>query len=592
MLSLLSLLSSSSVNNNNDDDMAAAQGLVNITLGKLLLSVLPLVALAAVSAKLGLQLTSPLLVGSLRTFLQLSLLGAILTPIFTRGNLPVVIVYIVLMLLVAAHEAAARSLYSFEGLRGAILAALVVNVCGLALFSFGFVLQPTPLWNPQYVIPIVGMLLGNCINGVSLAMNSFLTSLAQSGAEVELLQAFGATTAEAAARPTREAVRTGALPLLNSMAVIGLVSIPGMMTGQILGGTPAAMAARYQMMICYLIAAATLGTILTEVWLAHQVLFRGERLFVECLVKRPAPLSFVASVSATLGSLWIFLSSNDGSDKLPERSPLHHSTSSLSTTTMSTSSSSRGSLQVHSLSKGDGRHSSNVSHGLSNGMNGRAPPPRLELRHLSRTLRTETGPRQLFSDVSVVVDAGDMMAVVGPSGVGKSQLLRLVAGLTTGGGDLLLNGQSMTSFGSLTHWRRQVRYVCQAKVDIPGTPQEFLRKVTNLACWKSSNTKGMPSYDDMWAETTQLMLRWGLDTSAIQSEWKHLSGGEAQRCYLAMAVASRPAVLLLDESTSALDMESKTSVEGSLVRLAAERGIAILWITHDPDLMDRLGQGL
>jgi ABC-type iron transport system FetAB ATPase subunit len=173
--------------------------------------------------------------------------------------------------------------------------------------------------------------------------------------------------------------------------------------------------------------------------------------------------------------------------------------------------------------------------------------------------------------------------------VGKSQLLRLVAGLTAGGGELLLNGQAMTSLGSLTHWRRQVRYVCQTKVDIPGTPLEFLRKVTNLASWKSN--KEMPCYDDMWTETTQLMMHWGLDTFALQAEWKHLSGGEAQRCYLAMAVASRPAVLLLDESTSALDMESKTSVEGSLVRLAAERGIVILWITHDPDLMERLGQG-
>lgn len=92
------------------------------------------------------------------------------------------------------------------------------------------------LSDPQYVIPIVGMLLGNCINGISLAMNAILTSLVESSREIELLLSFGANSYEATARLFREAVRTGAMPQLNSMAIIGIISIPGMMTGQILGG--------------------------------------------------------------------------------------------------------------------------------------------------------------------------------------------------------------------------------------------------------------------------------------------------------------------------------------------------------------------
>jgi putative ABC transport system permease protein len=81
--------------------------------------------------------------------------------------------------------------------------------------------------DPQYVIPIVGMLLGNCINGVSLSLNSILTALVESTREVELLLSFGANSYEATARLFREAVRTGSMPQLNSMAIIGIISIPG-----------------------------------------------------------------------------------------------------------------------------------------------------------------------------------------------------------------------------------------------------------------------------------------------------------------------------------------------------------------------------
>ncbi len=71
------------------------------------------------------------------------------------------------------------------------------------------------------------MLLGNCINGISLALNSLFTSLVECSREVELLLSFGANKNEASSRLVREAVRTGTIPQLNSMAIIGLISIPG-----------------------------------------------------------------------------------------------------------------------------------------------------------------------------------------------------------------------------------------------------------------------------------------------------------------------------------------------------------------------------
>ena len=101
------------------------------------------------------------------------------------------------------------------------------NVTWVSLFAFAIVLQPSPVWDPQYVIPIVGMLLGNCINGISLCLNSMLVSMVDSAREIELLLAFGASPYEASARLLRESIRTGTMPQLNSMAIIGVISIPG-----------------------------------------------------------------------------------------------------------------------------------------------------------------------------------------------------------------------------------------------------------------------------------------------------------------------------------------------------------------------------
>ena len=91
------------------------------------------------------------------------------------------------------------------------------------------------------------------------------------------------------------------------------------------------------------------------------------------------------------------------------------------------------------------------------------------------------------------------------------------------------------------------------------------------------------------ADTKDLLQEWGLGASALDMEWNKLSGGEAQRVYLAVAVASRPAVLIMDESTSALDVVSKQKVERSIERLAAEQGMVVLWITHDEEQMERMG---
>jgi putative ABC transport system permease protein len=101
------------------------------------------------------------------------------------------------------------------------------------------------------------MILGNSLNGIALCLDRFLEHLVSRSAEIELQLAFGATRKEALAIPMRAAVRTGLIPIINAMAVAGIVSLPGMMTGQILAGSPPMQAVAYQIVVMFMIAAAS-----------------------------------------------------------------------------------------------------------------------------------------------------------------------------------------------------------------------------------------------------------------------------------------------------------------------------------------------
>jgi uncharacterized protein (TIGR00245 family) len=91
---------------------------------------------------------------------------------------------------------------------------------------------------PRYAIPLLGMILGNCMTGIALGLDTLTTSLVSRRAGVEAQLMLGATRQEAVAPVTRQALRSALMPTINSMSATGVVSLPGMMTGQILGGVP------------------------------------------------------------------------------------------------------------------------------------------------------------------------------------------------------------------------------------------------------------------------------------------------------------------------------------------------------------------
>ena len=196
---------------------------------------------AVVSRRLKLGVEGALLTAATRASAQLFILAnVLLVPIFNAGNGWIVLCYLFLMILVAAREATVRPSYTYPSMFFDFWACILLAVSMVLTFAIVFVLRPSPWFEPQYLIPVGGMLIGNSINGLSLALGAFLRMTKEQQEVLELRLALGATKWEAVLPFVRSSLEAGLTSNLNQMATTGIVSIPGMMTGQILGGQPPA----------------------------------------------------------------------------------------------------------------------------------------------------------------------------------------------------------------------------------------------------------------------------------------------------------------------------------------------------------------
>jgi putative ABC transport system permease protein len=241
----------------------------------------------AISLVLQLGLERRLLLASVRTVVQLLLIGLVLNWIFAPGRAW----YIVLGLMVAMTvTAGVASVQRVERRYRGIWLDSIVSIWAsswlmAAVAVFGVVqVQHAPThaswYNPQYTVPLLGMILGNTLNGISLGLDRLGGEFASKRDEVETLLALGATRWEAARAAVQQSLRTGMIPTINTMMVVGIVSLPGMMTGQLLAGARPSDAVMYQIMIMFLLAAGTsLGTV-GVVLLGYRRLFTADHQFL------------------------------------------------------------------------------------------------------------------------------------------------------------------------------------------------------------------------------------------------------------------------------------------------------------------------
>ena len=192
--------------------------------------------------------------------------------------------------------------------------------------------------------------------------------------------------------------------------------------------------------------------------------------------------------------------------------------------------------------------------------------PMVEARNLSLA----RGDKPVLHNVSLQAKAGQIIGLLGPSGSGKSTLLRCVNRLLEPPpGTVFVDGEDVTA-GDVIQLRQRVGMVFQQPVTFPGTVADNLRYGPAL--------QGRELDAD---EIAELLTLADLDPTLASAPANELSGGQAQRVSLARTLANRPQVLLMDEPTSALDPASRRHIGEMVQRACAERGLTVLWVTHN-----------
>lgn len=213
--------------------------------------------------RLGLEKNLAIATG--RTIIQLLMVGYLLAIVFTWRNPWAVMAVLLVMLAIATVVARNRISQKIPQLAPLVGGSIFIGtVLTLAYVNF-LVIQPTLWYDPQYVIPIAGILLGNSMNSAAIAGERFVSTLNSSQAEIETHLSLGATPDQAIGQYSRDAIKAGLIPTLNSMMVVGVVTLPGIITGQLLSGVDPFNAALYQMLVMFMLAFGTLVTTLLVV---------------------------------------------------------------------------------------------------------------------------------------------------------------------------------------------------------------------------------------------------------------------------------------------------------------------------------------
>src|SRR5215468_1567095 len=242
---------------------SGAFGVMDLSWWQLALALLLVLVVAGVSLREHLGLERDLLIGAGRAIVQLYLVGLILATVFSAARWYWVLLILAAMAAIATHAAVSRLAKPIPGVYWIAATALTLSTAATLAYVIGMVIEPRPWWEPQYLIPIAGMILGNSMTSAALAGDRLQADLFSRLDEVEVRLALGFSRREAVQPLVRAAYRAAIIPAENGMMTVGVVQLPGMMTGQILAGASPLTAIRYQIVVVFMMAVATaLGSLL------------------------------------------------------------------------------------------------------------------------------------------------------------------------------------------------------------------------------------------------------------------------------------------------------------------------------------------
>ncbi|MEO1393844.1 MAG: iron export ABC transporter permease subunit FetB [Cyanobacteria bacterium J06634_5] len=229
----------------------------------------------------GLGLSKMLAVATARTLVQLLGVGVLLAFIFATRNPFVILAMLLVMVSIAATVARGRIDRDLPRLLRWVWLAIFISGLVTMTYVSLFIIRPEPWYNPQYLIPLTGIVLGNAMTAASIAGERLVNALRNNRIEIETHLSLGATPTQAVSSYRQAAIKAGLIPTINAMMVVGLVTLPGTITGQILAGGDPLIAAIYQILIMFMLALATLIAALVVTYGIMQQFFTPAMQLIE-----------------------------------------------------------------------------------------------------------------------------------------------------------------------------------------------------------------------------------------------------------------------------------------------------------------------
>ena len=214
---------------------------------------------ALLSVLLKLNLHRQVLWAAARMVVQLIAIGYLLRLVFALHNPAATVAVVAVMAMVAAREIAVRPERHFKGADGLILSSTGVAIATFATVALALLtaLRPHPWYEARYAISLAGIVLGSVLNSGSLALDNLLSAVTRERPAIEAQLGLGESFAGATRTLVRQAIRRGIMPTVNQMSAAGVITLPGIMTGQILAGLDPLEAVKYQILLMFLLAGAS-----------------------------------------------------------------------------------------------------------------------------------------------------------------------------------------------------------------------------------------------------------------------------------------------------------------------------------------------
>ena len=184
------------------------------------------------------------------------------------------------MTLVAGYNAVKRQKLKIPHLFLPITVSIFLGTVISMITLIFIILKVTPWYEPQYLIPITGMMLANTMNAAALAVDRLISETQNKRWQIEAALALGVSPYKSINPVFREAFRAALMPTINTMMIVGIVQLPGMMTGQIISGAAPEQSVRYQIIIIYMLAASVTIACIAILYFMYRLLFNNEEQLI------------------------------------------------------------------------------------------------------------------------------------------------------------------------------------------------------------------------------------------------------------------------------------------------------------------------